>query len=236
MKPRADVILTGHMRTFTRCLHSQRWHVYRHYDVAAFYVSTVQDEDTDGALSLLRQLYPDTPVHVDIVTEQPTLPEPVETVRFEPYARSVPVQAVLRQLWQLERGWALRQEAGWGVPIVIRMRPDLFFHSFSRPYVEEDFAQTPYWGRFGGVNDRFAILGQKAAPYYFKTICALDYLLEGGCPLHPESLVKASLEQGGVTVMDTMQTEFSTVRKNGEVRPPEISHMDLCHCGLNDRV
>lgn len=221
------------MRTFTRCLHSQRWHVYRHYDVAAFYVSTVQDEDTDPGISLLRSLYPNTPVHVDIVTEQPTLPEPVETVRFEPYARSVPVQAVLRQLWQLERGWALRQEAGGSAEIAIRIRPDLFFHSFNDVYPCDDMAWTPYWGRFGGINDRFAVLGDTAAPHYFNTFPRIPYLLEGGCPLHPESLVKASLEHGVATIVDTLQAEFSTLRKDGEVRAPEISPIDFIHCSLN---
>ena len=232
MKQQADVIITGHMRSFARCVHTLRWQVLRHYEVDAFFISTVQDEDTDSH-KLLAELFPDVPIYTDIVDAQPELPEPKETVRFEPYARSVPIQAVLRQLWQLERGWALRQERSGRSEVVIRVRPDLFFHSFTKPYPGLNDACTPYWGRFGGVNDRFAVLGDNAARHYFQTITKVPALLASGCPLHPESLVKASLEDGGCIVADTLQTEFSTLRNNGEVRQPEISPFDFCHAALN---
>lgn len=228
----ADVIYTGHMRTFAQCIHSQRWQVLRHYDVAAFYISTVKDEDTDS-WKILNELFPGVPVYLDIVDEQPTLPEPPEPVRFEPYARSVPAQAVLRQLWQLQRGWDLRNRSGGSAPVVIRLRPDLFFHSFRKPEIDLESVATPYWGRFGGVNDRFAVMGCEAAHDYFSTFSRIGRLLDVGCPLHPESLVKASLEMFKQTIKDTMQTEFSTLRKNGEVRGPEVSPFDFCHCSLN---
>jgi hypothetical protein len=101
------------------------------------------------------------------------------------------------------------------------------------PEVDLESVATPYWGRFGGVNDRFAVMGTEAAYDYFSTFSRLGNLLDSGCPLHPESLVKASLESHFRIIRDTMQTEFSTIRKNGEVRGPEISPFDFCHCSLN---
>lgn len=231
MKPRADVIYTGHMRTFKDCVHSQRWHVLRHFD-CTFYVSTVRDEQAES-YKLLHELFPECPVHVETVNEQPTVPEPVEPVRFEPYARSVSVQAVLRQLWQLERGWHLRQNALGDAPTVIRIRPDIFFHSCKQflPFYQGSYYDalclTPYWGRFGGCNDRFAIMGKDAAPHYFQTFSRIPMLMEAGCPLHPESLVKASVEFGGGMMQTDMLTEFTTMRLDGDHRAPEVSVFDL---------
>lgn len=222
MKPRADVIYSGHMRTFAGCAHSQRWHVLRHFD-CAFYVSTVRDEQAE-TYKLLHDLFPGAPVHVEIIDAQPDLPEPAEPVRFEPYERSVSVQAVLRQLWQLERGWKLREDAAGNAQIVIRMRPDIFFHSW-RFYLPSAYeVATPYFGRFGGFNDRFAIMGANVAPAYFQTYSAIADLMRAGCPLHPESLVKAACEG---YVHTSLMTEFTTMRLDGQHRPPEVSIFDL---------
>jgi hypothetical protein len=219
------------MRTFAQCVHAFRWQVLRHYNVTAFYVSTVQDEDT-ASVGKLQELFPGVPVHLDIVSEQPLLPEPEEPVRFEPFARSVPLQAVLRQLWQLERGWALRKEKGGESAIIIRARPDAFFHGYKPEPMHRWLARTPYWGRFGGVNDRFAVLGEDAAAHYFETFKKIPALQAAGCPLHPESLVRASLEDGGCDVSDLLRAEFSTLRKDGEVRSPEISPTDFVNASL----
>src|SRR5690606_40937404 len=88
-------------------------------------------------------------------------------------------------------------------------------------------ALTPWWGRFGGVNDRFAILGYHAACAYFTTYSRAQAFLESGCPLHPESLIKASLEAAGCRFDDTLDVSFSTLRANGERRFPEIMLQDL---------
>lgn len=223
------VIITGHARTFQNCIPTLRWHVLRHYEPLSFYVSTVKDEDSRGMYATLHALYPGAAVHIDEIDAQPDLPEPAEAIRFEPYARSVPVQAVLRQLWQLEQGWKFFEEAKHDDPdVVIRVRPDLFWHDFSR--VEVDYpnqAFVPAWGCFGGVNDRFAVLGARAARAYFTTYSQIPTLMGYGCPLHPESLVKAALEYGGAQVSRDMVAVFSTLRKDGQVRPPEFSHVDL---------
>lgn len=222
------------MRSFkTGCAHTFRWQVMRHFKDPAFYVSTVKDEDAED-YKMLHDLFPGAPVHVDIVDSQPDIPEPAEPVRFEPYARSVPLQAVLRQLWQLERGWLLwERNKRASESVVIRTRPDLFFHSFKHPgAMSPNEVSTPYWGRFGGVNDRFAVMGETAARHYFTTYGKLTKLQRAGCPLHPESLVLASLEDGGCDHYANLATEFTTLRKDGTSREPELGPVDLAHISL----
>lgn len=247
------VIITGHMRSFERCLPTIHWHVLRHFPDAAFFVATVNDADAKKA-ELLRARYPSAQIEIDAVSQQPELPLPVGPTAsdwtvgrmygHEPYQISVHPQAVLRQLWQLNRGWELyvsrrKQEAD----VVIRLRPDLWFrsceHSMQRAPAHRAFldlknvAITPWWGRFGGVNDRFGIMGSKAAEAYFATYASIPALLAAGCPLHPESLIKASVEAAGCVVDDTLRAEFATLRSNGELRAEEISSVDLGHAALS---
>ena len=78
------------------------------------------------------------------------------------------------------------------------------------------------------MNDRFAILGARAAEAWFTTYARLGELLALGCPLHQESLVAASLEQFGCKVSETLTADFSFVRQSGEglqlVREPFEHH------------
>lgn len=237
------IILTGAMRTFDRCLPTLHWHVFRHYPDADFFVSTIGDADA-GKTDLLRAKYPKARVEIDIVPEQPDCVAelrakgvhfPPKWVKgqpytFEPYAISVEPQAVVRQLWQLERGYKMARDPKNGnYERFIRCRPDLWFHSYKPKPVDSYCASVPWWGRFGGTNDRFALLGRSAAANYFTTYSAIPELVEAGCPIHPESLVLAAAKRGGCYVLQTLCAEFSTLRNNGEFRPPEISSIDLAH-------
>lgn len=229
------VLISGHMRTFKVCAYTQRWHVIRHFEQPHFYVCTVADDQAED-WKMLQKLYPGAPIEVCVVPRQPDLPEPTETIRFEPYERSVPVQAVLRQLWQLNEAWKHYVAVGKSHKHFVRIRPDLFFQSFRKPeFILRNDAFTPWWGRFGGVNDRFALLGEVSAEAYFTTFAKLEALLAAGCPLHPESLVKASLIEARCELSDHLAAEFSTLRLNGECREPEISNIDLAHAGLHRR-
>jgi hypothetical protein len=232
------VLWSGHARTFAKCLPNISWMVLRHFKGADHFVSTVKDEDSPS-FELLRQHFPLVQVEIEAVNEQPQIPLPAgcpanweqgRHYTHEPYAISVPPQHVLAQLWQLNECWALfertkRKE----YDIVIRCRPDLWFHSFAPPPSGASGAFVPNWGEFGGVNDRFAIMTQAAAREYFGTFNKIDALWEMGCPIHPESLVAASLEHGGVLVSRLPRCEFSCLRKSGEMRPPEVSVIDLLH-------
>ena len=250
------ILISGHMRTFARCLPTLAWHVFRHFPNADFYVSTVKDNDSDS-VRLLRDRYPKARIALDLVDAQPELPIPLPPVApdwtvgrmysHEPYAISVHPQAIVRQLWQLERVWRLMEQETKANPpdgpydTIIRCRPDSWFRSFAMPshpfVIHSTVAYTPWWGRFGGCNDRFAILGATAAEAYFSTYTAMPALLAAGCPLHTESLVKASIEAQECIVWDTLRAEFSKLygpenpKLNGTFRDPEISPIDIAHLG-----
>jgi hypothetical protein len=233
------IMITGAMRSFDKCLATQHWHIYRHIPDAEFFVSTVKDADSDKTQALVDRYGADR-VHIDVVDAQPDciaeqralgVPLPTEWVRgkpymHEPYAISVHPQ-VLRQLWQLQHGWEVFGSTLAGFDRVIRCRPDLWFHSCASVCVESRSAKLPWWGRFGGCNDRFAALSIDAAFAYFTTYGAVCELLALGCPLHPESLIAARLETCGITVAHDLACEFSTLRTTGEMRGPEMHTWDL---------
>lgn len=259
-KPRTAVLISGHMRTFARTLGTIRHHVLRHFPGADFFISTIRDADI-GSIDQLRALYPAARIEVDIVAAQPELPIPVPPYAedwtlgrmygHEPYGISVHPQAILRQLWQLNRCWEHYTRCLGTAPgtvpcvhdMIIRLRPDSWFRSFNPhlalgplPFaLPPRLALTPWWGRFGGINDRFALLGPVAAEAYFTTYARLSELLAAGCPLHPESLIKASLEAAGCKVDDTLLVEFSKLygpespKLNGTFRDPEITMIDMAH-------
>lgn len=243
------IIITGAMRSADKCLPNLHWFVFRHFPDAKFYIATHDDADAHKT-KLYEEKYPGR-VTVKLLTQPEMIAPPGcptvwngagQPYMHEPYAISVPPAAVLGQLWTLRQGWALFEEAGEPEPtLVIRCRPDLWFHSFvgrhwparSQTYDgvvrQEYLAFAPWWGRFGGVNDRFAWLGAEAAKAYFTTYDAIPDLVKRGCPLHPESLVAAALRDGHAHVEDFLQAEFSTLRTDGHFRGPEISAIDMAH-------
>ena len=222
------VLLSGETRTFTECFASQRWHVYRKLENPTFFASVVDDEQARDIYLLESMGFP---VFVERV-KQPTLPEPpVFLSRHAPYAISVPVQAILRQLWHLNRVWEFHAEKAQEFDAYVRVRPDSFFHSCEIPEMvdmpnEHRGALLPWWGRFGGCNDRLAFLEQDSAEAYFTTFARIGELLDSGCPLHPESLIAASLGSAGMIVGNTLEANFSTMKRERDgslvSRPPEI--------------
>lgn len=221
------VLISGQTRTFAECFASQRWHVYRKLENPTFFVSVTDDEQARDIYLLESMGFP---VYVEKVI-QPQLEEPHPiNARHAPYVLSVPIQAVLRQLWHLNRVWEFHAEKAQEFDYFVRVRPDSFFHSFATPAEAAPNASLlaclPWWGRFGGCNDRFAMLGQDAAEIYFTTFGRIAELLDAGCPLHPESFIAASLEARGAWVRNILQANFSTVKRerSGSLvyRTPEI--------------
>jgi hypothetical protein len=251
------LLYSGHARTFAYCAPNHRWMVWRHFKDAHVFASLVDDSDADLFRTRCKSLgVPQDHIHVELVRQPEHIPLPagcpaegsyIEGQNFmhEPYAISVPPQAVLKQLWHLNRVWQFASESVESFDCYVRIRPDLWFHSFTRPdfcgvktidgkikleyEIQPVSAFVPWWGRFGGVNDRFAILGAKAAQAYFTTYRNIEAMIDEGCALHPESLVARGLTYGtsGIAVVHKMAVEFSTVRKDGKWRPPEISAGDI---------
>lgn len=256
------IIYTGAMRSFDKCWKNHQWMIWRHFPDAKFYCVTEDDEDAGKMLHM-----PNGTIERGVKQPEMVIPKgcpsdwtPGRPYMHEPYHISVDPRAVLGQLWMLREVWRLYQEANEPADLVIRIRPDLWFHSFKMPhsfrFMEADprkimvtmvldpiqaarahaeisdrssTACVPWWGRFGGINDRFALLGADAAEHYFTTYDKIPAMIEAGAPLHPETLVATSLRNGLISICDDMKAEFSTLRKSGEMRPPEITSIDIAH-------
>jgi hypothetical protein len=243
------IIYSGGMRSFDACMANHRWMLWRHFPEAKFFICTEDDEDAHKADLISGAVV--KKVKQPEMVAPPGCPTqwygPGKPYMHEPYAISVPPQAVLGQLWMLRQAWGLYEESGYKAELVVRIRPDLWFHSFELPKIIRaylnprpgqyvDFGMTtayvPWWGRFGGFNDRLALLGRDVAAHYFMAYAKITRLIANGAPLHPESLVAASLRDGGAFVDDTLKAEFSTLRKSGEMRPPEITLVDIAHASM----
>lgn len=249
------ILISGQMRTFAQCYPTQRWHILRHFPDCHFFLC-VQDNDDVWSIDLLRKEYGTDRVHARVIGD-PVLeitPAIEAAYNFAPYANAAPAHQLLLQHWYQNEVWKFHQShsshQSHQFETIIRLRPDQFFHSFDLPR-EKDFwflqppphaklygetsniAFTPWWGRFGGINDRLAILGRDAARAYFTVYERIPELLaEYHCPFHPESLVKAALETAGCTIHETLRTEFTTLRADGNHRPPEIMPWDIAHAAL----
>jgi hypothetical protein len=215
------VLISGQMRTFSHCLPSLYWNVFRKLKDPHFFVSCADDEQASSAYML--ELHYPGKVHIEIV-KQPTLPEPHKSYAdHAPYAISVPIQNILRQLWHYNRVWEFFNEVTGELKdftAFVRCRPDLFFHRFDAPAEPLPHEFLGVWkARCGGVNDRFAIMGPKAAEAYFTAFPRLQSLLDLGCPLHPESIQQAAMEFEGVGIRNRLTCEFTTVRFNGKNDP-----------------
>lgn len=232
------VIYSGALRTFDKTWPNHKWAVWRRFPGAKFYCVAHDDEDAWKTKMLPTVTNFKLVNQPEMVIPQDCPPQwngPRTHYMHEPYAISVSPQAVLGQLWMLREGWRLYQEANDPADLVIRIRPDLWFHRFDRPKEINGFgpdsftAFTPWWGRFGGCNDRFALLGPKAAESYFTAYDHIPAMIAEGAPLHPETLIYYAMKRAGIIVNDTLDAEFSTLRKNGEMRPPEILASDIAH-------
>ena len=230
------VLISGQMRSFARCYPTQRWQIFRHYESDIHFFVSCSDDSNAKSAELLREHYENVAI---APYNDPILPEiPIEYGQSAPYANAAPHPNLLLQHWGNLEVWKLFK-SNWGTiafDIVIRIRPDLFIHKFEKPKdVFPMDARCPWWGKFGGVNDRLAVLGIDASESYFTTYNRILGLLKNGCPFHPETLVKASMELDKVNISNTLMTEFSTMRMDGQQRFPEYIPPDYADliCSLS---
>lgn len=191
------------------------------------------DDQQAPDMDLLRARYEN--VHIEYVKQPESIPEPEGNLdQHAGWFRSVSVQSILKQFWALQRGWEFFQEKhsllkpGSIIPVkslkdaptdefplIVRCRPDLWCQNIRLPmnlFLGSDCCHTPWWSTFGGVNDRMAIMGAQAAEHYFKVFFKREKLWAYGCPLHPETMLRASLEDGGVTIIPKWLAEFRICR------------------------
>ncbi len=219
------VLISGQMRTFAKCYPTQRWQIFRHYEPDIhFFVSCVDDEQAKSA-ELLREHYEN--VHIERY-QDPDLPEiHMQFGAHAPYANATSHKKLMLQHWGNQKVWDFfMSQPGKDWKCVIRIRPDLWIHRFEKPRpVGESEAFCPWWGKFGGVNDRLAVLGFKQAAWsYFNVYSYIQSMLNEGCPFHPETLVAERLRG---SYIHPLMTSFSTMRMDGSQRWPEIIMDDI---------
>ncbi len=227
------VLISGQLRTFKKCYPTQRFQIFRHYEPDIhFFASICNDKQTVDA-QLLQRDYEN--VKVEWHDDPIDLPEiPLEKGVFAPYANAITHDKLMLQHWGNQKVWDFfaSSAATESFDAIIRIRPDLWIHRFQPPRLEQwefshNWVLSPWWGKFGGINDRLAIMGKYAAPIYFGLYDMIPALLEKGCPFHPETLLAESLRIQSVTVESNLMTEFSTERMDGSRRWAEIVMSDI---------
>lgn len=218
------ILLSGQLRTFSQCYPTQKWQVYRHYPDCHFFF-VVQNNEQVNSLAQIQKDYPGR-VHVKLIDDPKDLPEiPYDAGRYAPYANAAPHGRLMLQHWYQNEVWKFYKEmrAAWEAraeqeafcdpqfDTFIRMRPDNWMQSIG-PVESGVGVLSPWWGRFGGINDRMAFMSSEAAPVYFSLYNSIPSLLQDGCPFHPESLLLAHLEKSGIKVNHTLNAMFSTLR------------------------
>lgn len=215
------ILYSGQARTFASCWPNQWWMVLRRYPNADVFAAVADDEQAPS-MSLLADKFPKDQVHIE-VSKQPDFPMAEAMARNNAhggYGISAHPQNIMRAFWGYKQVWEM-------LPGVyeryIRIRPDLWFQEFEappKPEVHE--CLTPAWGSYGGVNDRFAIMGARAAENYMTAFDRIGELIGAGCPYHPETLTRAAIEnEGACMVSQTLKTEFK-IRRMADPRSPYL--------------
>lgn len=234
------VIISGQMRTFAKCYPTQRWQIFRHYEPDIhFYGAVCNDEQKDD---LGKMVSPDYPVEYIYLDDPSDLPDiPMEKGRHAPYANATTHYRLMLQHWGNKKAWEFFSSKAdpSSFDTIIRIRPDLWIHRFIKPKQPAiDEICCPWWGKFGGINDRLAVMGLICAERYFQVYDEILELLEAGCPFHPETLVLSALlpkNDVPVSVNNTLMTEFSTERMDGSRRWAEIVMSDIAELIANTR-
>src|ERR1019366_8681852 len=202
------VLMSGQFRTFEQTLPTHHWHVYRHFPDLHFFLvmqKTVpgpRSVDSEAMVKLLEDKYGKDHVHAKLIDDPTDLPMiPKKFGLYAPYENASPHPQRMMQHWYQNEVWKLftqsNKDGDSMEEAIIRMRADNFFHSFTMPPqpLPSNIVYSPWFGRFGGINDRFAIISpDAAAPAYVTVYEKIDELLKLGCPFHPESLLTAARE------------------------------------------
>ena len=220
------VIISGHARTFQWTFLNQLTKVFSKLRNPHFFVSVVEDSHS-GSMELLRTKFAE--VQIRNIAAQPDCAELIGrsifgpetstaaldaffkersqrgTYRLAPHATP---QTVFRSLWHQQQAYRM---AGDGFDVYVRHRPDLNFIDLEVPTPESNELYVPWWSSWGGINDRFGIMGTKAAAVYFNQFDALAQMLKDGVPLHPETLSGEAVRRGNLRVRP-LNVNFSAIR------------------------
>jgi hypothetical protein len=208
------VLLTGEARTFSLCLRTQQWALFRKLPNPTFYCC-VEDNEQAKDMEGLYDLYPRDRVHIKRLKTPTDLPQPDEKYYDgAPYPRSGPTKRLIGAIWNMNEAWNWYAGLGGTDSLVVKLRCDAYFHEFYAPsrLPEADEAMTLWWERYGGINDRVAFFGRKAAEAYFTTYQRIHQILAAGCSLHGESLMGGSLHLAGMRTLHILNAWLSFIR------------------------
>lgn len=195
----------------------------------SFFVSVADDEDAED-MRLIQKAMPLAPFYMEKVV-QPQIEEPTNLPlckwqNANPTA-STP-QSILKQLWSLSRAWDFVKESSQvEFSTVIRIRPDITFAWLGKAKVQPNTCLTPWFSRWGGVNDRFAVMPPDVADVYFRAFEARFTLWDNFCPLHTESMIGRNLDNNGVLLPHSLAAYFMIVRKDGNAILPNMNDQDF---------
>ncbi len=223
------VLISGQLRTFKKCYPTQKWQIFRHYEPDIHFFVACCDDDRAGDSAILLADYEN--VEICRLPDPDNLPDiPIQKGAFAPYANATSHPKLMLQHWGNKKVWEFFASKAdpEAFDTVIRIRPDLWIHRFAvPPSPAPGECYCPWWGKFGGINDRLAIMGPSAAFSYFNTFDVISDLMGKGCPFHPETLVNESMRQNGILIQNNLMTEFSTERMDGTRRWAEIVMSDI---------
>lgn len=233
------VIISGNVRTF-RYVHKRLSSLYSKLENPEFFCSVVKEDGCED-MEIIRDY---GKAEIEYV-EQPDCEKEIWPGGFDfrmlnggPYeiAPHASPQTILRSFWSQERAYKM---AGGGFDCYVRLRPDVFFTNLDFCGLPEaNECGVPWWAGWGGVNDRFAIMGSMAAQKYFSVYSCLPELLKE-CALHPECLLGRQLVRNGIKIV-LMNVEFYALRppdENGKLAqvPPNYSTVDIFNLVMGSR-
>jgi hypothetical protein len=240
------VLISGQLRTFKKCYPTQKWQIFRHYEPNIHFFASICNDSQTADIQTLARDYEN--VHWQALDDPTDLPNiSTQQGAHAPYANAASHYKLMLQHWGNKKAWDFfaSSAATESFDVIIRIRPDLWIHRFTPPrfigqhihpksivigdvYGEDKRTVfAPWWGKFGGINDRLAIMGKEVSPVYFGLYDSIPSLLEKGCPFHPETLLAETLRQSGMNVQSNLMTEFSTDRMDGSRRWAEIQMSDV---------
>jgi hypothetical protein len=130
---------------------------------------------------------------------------------------------LLRQLHSLNQVTELLLRSGQEFDFVIYTRADLRFErTVEIPRFRPRTLYTPWFGKSGGLNDRFGIGDlQTMVKYGQRGTMALQYCQETGRPLHAERLLGWCARKHHLRCADLTSIQFCRVRADGSIPAPD---------------
>lgn len=132
---------------------------------------------------------------------------------------------LLRQFHSLSQVTDQLVRFGQAFDVVVYSRADLRFEQpVQLPIVRPGIVYTPWFDKFRGLNDRFAIGDFTTMQEYGRRgSLAKRYCLETGQSLHSERFLLWSMRQRRIRNVDLPSIHFCIVRANGSFQPTDTS-------------